>query len=76
MLKFEDLQQGQYIINKKLQMEGIVLEVKKSPEGYKFLPVITLFCTKDDVYQFNVGEIIKLKPCEGWEVAPNDREFR
>ena len=75
MLKFEDLQQGQYIINKKLRMEGIVLEVKKDDRTV-ILPVITLFCTKDDVYQFNVGEIIKLKPCEGWKVAPNDREFR
>lgn len=75
MLKFEDLQQGQYIINKKLRMEGIVLEVKRS-EKVSILPVITLFCTKDEIYKFNVGDTIKLSPCEGWEVAPNDREFR
>ncbi len=75
MLKFEDLQQGQYIINKKLRMEGIVLEVKRS-EKVSILPVITLFCTKDEIYKFNVGGTIKLSPCEGWEVAPNDREFR
>tara|TARA_Y100001938_G_scaffold150894_1_gene244213 strand:+ start:4457 stop:4684 length:228 start_codon:yes stop_codon:yes gene_type:complete len=75
MLKFEDLQQGQYIINKMLRMEGIVLKVKKS-EVAGILPVITLFCTKDDVYKFNVGDTINLSPCEGWVVAPNDREFR
>jgi hypothetical protein len=75
MLKFEDVQQGQYIINKKLRMEGIVLEVIKDKHP-AILPVITLFCTKDDVYKFNVGGTIKLSPCEGWVVAPNDREFR
>lgn len=73
MLKFEDLQQGQYIINKKLRMEGIVLETKRDSLSYL---TITLFCTKDEVYKFNVGDTIKLSPCEGWEVAPNDREFR
>ena len=54
-------------------MEGIVLETKRDSLSYL---TITLFCTKDEVYKFNVGDTIKLSPCEGWEVAPNDREFR
>ena len=73
----KDIQAGDYIVNKDMQMEGIVVSLrKKYPFANPHKPsTVTLFCTRDEIYSPNVGQTIELKLHKSWKID-NDREFR
>ena len=65
----KDIQAGNYIVNKLMGMEGIVIERTIDADGIKLL------CTKDEVYPPNVGQTITFNLHESWEID-NNRKFR
>ena len=70
----KDIQAGDYIVNKDMQMEGIVVSLRKNANPHK-PSTLTLFCTRDEIYSLNVGQTIDFKLHESWKID-NDREFR
>ena len=65
----KDIQAGNYIVNKLMGMEGIVIERTINADGIKLL------CTKDEVYPPNIGQTITFNLHESWEID-NNRKFR
>jgi hypothetical protein len=65
----KDIQAGNYIVNKLMGMEGIVIERTIDADGIKLL------CTKDEVYPPNIGQTITFNLHESWEID-NNRKFR
>tara|TARA_R110000823_G_scaffold218965_5_gene348018 strand:- start:278 stop:478 length:201 start_codon:yes stop_codon:yes gene_type:complete len=65
----KDIQAGNYIVNKLMGMEGIVIERTMGADGVKLL------CTKDEVYPPNIGQTITFNLHESWEID-NNRKFR
>jgi hypothetical protein len=70
----KDIQSGDYIVNKDMQMEGIVVSLRKHANPHK-PNTATLFCTRDEIYSLNVGQTIELKLHESWKIN-NNRKFR
>ncbi|MBC8226326.1 MAG: hypothetical protein H8E74_04205 [Gammaproteobacteria bacterium] len=62
---------GDYIVNKKMRMEGIVLEC--SPHGV--FNIVKVFCTRDKIYPPNIGATITFRLHDSWEIE-NNREFK
>jgi len=71
--KLDEVKAGDYIINKAMEIEGIVISLTTDPLSKT--RAVTMFCTRDEVYSLNVGKTIKLKLHESWKVN-NNREFK
>jgi len=70
----KDIEAGDYIINKEMEMEGIVISLREF-RGPHNLQTATIFCTRDEVYSPNIGQTIELKLHKSWKIN-NDRKFR
>ena len=70
----KDIQAGNYIVNKLMGMEGIVIERTINADGVGTTGV-KLLCTKDEVYPPNIGQTITFNLHESWEID-NNRKFR
>lgn len=68
----KNIKAGVYIVNKKMRMEGIVLECAKTDSG---ADTIKMFCTRDNFYPQNIGATIFFRLRDSWEVD-NNREFK
>ena len=67
----KNIKAGVYIVNKKMKMEGIVLECE--PNG--LISIIKMFCTRDKIYPPNIGTTITFRLHDSWEID-NNREFK
>ena len=65
----KEIKAGNFIVNKLMGMEGIVIERTINADGVKLL------CTKDEVYPPNIGQTITFNLHESWEID-NNRKFR
>tara|TARA_R110000751_G_scaffold279298_1_gene381733 strand:+ start:427 stop:621 length:195 start_codon:yes stop_codon:yes gene_type:complete len=63
----KDIKAGDYIVNKAMSLEGIVIE--------KYSENVKMFCTKDEVYPLNIGKIITFALHKSWKVEI-DREYK
>jgi len=68
-----EIQAGDYIVNKEMEMEGIVISLRKYP--HQRGDHATIFCTRDRVYPLNVGQTFGVGLNDTWK-TDNNREFR
>ncbi len=70
-----EIQAGDYIVNKEMEMEGIVVSLRPANRNPERVYRATIFCTRDKVYPPNVGQTFGLVLNDTWK-TDNNREFR